>query len=393
MLEVKTMGAGPCAVAGGSVEEVAVMEARWQQLCDDLGPVKIVLLREPTAGLEAVVVVDNLAAGPAIGGVRMAPDVTVEEVMRLARAMTLKNAAAGLPYGGGKAGICADPGIDPAGKGRLVRSFARAIASLAEYIPGPDMGTDEACMGWIHDEIGRAVGLPAVLGGIPLDAIGATGLGLAACAQAVQEAGYLRLEGARVAVQGFGAVGRNAARCLVERGAVLVAASDSTGAVIDPAGLEVAALAACQAEGGSLGESGQGSPIPRDDLLEVECDLLVPAARPDVLDADNAELVRAAVVLEGANIPATAEAEQLLHKRGVLVVPDIIANAGGVICASVEHQGGTQAQALALVQEKVAANTTQVLDRARELGVLPREAAEDLARARVAEATSYRRSA
>jgi glutamate dehydrogenase (NAD(P)+) len=188
-------------------------------------------------------------------------------------------------------------------------------------------------------------------------------------------------------------VGANAARCLVERGAVLVAASDSAGAVTDPGGLDPAALVACKAEGGSVGAFEGGSPIPRDDLLGVDCDLLIPAARPDVLDADNAELVRAAVVLEGANIPATGEAEQLLHKHGVLVVPDIIANAGGVICASVEHQGGTQAQALALVQEKVRANTTQVLEDARELGILPREAAEDLARARVAEAAGYRRSA
>jgi glutamate dehydrogenase/leucine dehydrogenase len=373
--------------------EVPVMEARWGELCDDLGPAKIVLVREPAAGLEAVVVVDNLAAGPAIGGVRMAADLTVEEVMRLARAMTLKNAAAGLPYGGGKAGICADPATGRAAKERLVRCFARAIASLTDYVPGPDMGTDEVCMGWIWDEIGRAVGLPAVLGGIPLDQIGATGLGLAACAEAVQAAGYLQLGGARVAVQGFGAVGRHAARFLVERGAVLVAASDSAGAVADPEGLEVAALAAWKTEGHSVGRFPGGSPMPRDDLLGVDCDLLIPAARPDVLDAATAELVRAAVVLEGANIPATGEAESLLHKRGVLVVPDIIANAGGVICASVEYRGGTQAQALALVQEQVAANTTQVLERARELGILPREAAEDLARARVAEAAGYRRSA
>jgi glutamate dehydrogenase (NAD(P)+) len=150
----------------------------------------------------------------------------------------------------------------------------------------------------------------------------------------------VQLAGARVAVQGFGAVGRNAARFLVERAAVLVAASDSAGAVVNPDGLEVAGLVAGKAEGGSVASFPGGSPIPRDDLLAVECDLLVPAARPDVLDAANAALVRAAVVLEGANIPATAEAEQLLHKRGVLVVPDIIANAGGVICAAVEHRGG-----------------------------------------------------
>jgi glutamate dehydrogenase/leucine dehydrogenase len=208
--------------------------------------------------------------------------------------MTFKNAAAGLPHGGGKAGILADPAMGRAGKERLIRSFARAIRTLTEYVPGPDMGTDEACMGWIHDEIGRAVGLPAVLGGIPLDQIGATGFGLAACAEAVQEAGHLRLQGARVAVQGFGAVGRNAARFLAESGAVLVAASDSGGAVVNPAGLDVDALAAFQAEGGKVGAFPGGSPIPRDDLLGVDCDVLIPAARPDVLTAGNADEVRRA---------------------------------------------------------------------------------------------------
>jgi glutamate dehydrogenase/leucine dehydrogenase len=195
-----------------------------------------------------------------------------------------------------------------------------------------------------------------------------------------------------VAVPGLGAVGGHAARFLAELGAVVVAASDSAGAVVNPEGLDVAGLAACKAEGGSVASFEAGTPIFRDDLLGVDCELLVPAARPDVLTAANAELVRATVVLEGANIPATAEAEQLLHKRGVLVVPDIIANAGGVICASVEYRGGTQAQALVLVQEQVGANTTQVLHQVRELGILPREAAEELARARVAEATAYRRS-
>jgi glutamate dehydrogenase/leucine dehydrogenase len=113
---------------------------------DELGPDMVVLLREPRVGLEAVVVVDNVACGPAIGGVRMAPDVTVEEVSRLARAMTLKSAAAGLAHGGGKAGIAADPAAPPADKERLIRAFARAIRSLTDYIPGPDMGTDERCM-------------------------------------------------------------------------------------------------------------------------------------------------------------------------------------------------------------------------------------------------------
>ncbi|MFQ6031049.1 MAG: Glu/Leu/Phe/Val dehydrogenase dimerization domain-containing protein, partial [Dehalococcoidia bacterium] len=188
-------------------------------LGDELGPRKVLLVGEPQVGLEGLVVVDNLACGPSIGGVRMAPDVTIAEVARLARAMTLKNAMAGLSHGGGKAGILADPQMDSGRKEALLRAFARAIADLTEYIPGPDMGTDETCMAWIFDEIGRAAGLPRVLGGIPLDTVGATGFGLAICAEVAQEFTGIRLTESRVAVQGFGAVGQHVCRFLLERGA------------------------------------------------------------------------------------------------------------------------------------------------------------------------------
>lgn len=209
---------------------------------DDLGPAKILLLHDQASGLEAIVVVDNTACGPAIGGVRMATDVSVEEVFRLARAMTFKNAAAGLAHGGGKAGIIADPTCEPAQKERLVRTFARRIGNLTDYIPGPDMGTNETCMAWIKDEIDRAVGLPRVIGGIPLDEIGATGLGLAVAAEVAAPAIGLDLREARVAVQGFGAVGQHAARFLCDRGARLVAVSDSHSALYHPEELEINAL-------------------------------------------------------------------------------------------------------------------------------------------------------
>ena len=366
------------------------MEAPWRRLADDLGPAKIVLIREPALGLEGMVVVDNVACGPAIGGIRMAPDVTIAEVARLARAMTFKNAAAGLAHGGGKGGIVADPAMDAAQKARLVRAFGRAIRDLREYIPGPDMGTDETCMACLHDEIGRAVGLPRVLGGIPLDVIGATGFGLAACAEVAQEFAGVRIDGARVAVQGFGAVGSNAARYLVERGALLVAAADRGGAVADARGLDLPALLAFKTTGRSIGEFPGGRPLPLDDLVAVDCDVWIPAARPDVLHADNAVRLRARLVLQGANIPATPQAEEVLHARGVVSVPDFIANAGGVICAAVEYHGGTQAQAFAAIGEKIRENTRAVLERARAEHVLPRAAAVELARARVVEAQRYR---
>ena len=211
-------------------------------LADSLGPQKIVHIQNAAIGLKAVVIIDNTAAGPSIGGVRMAPDVTLEECARLARAMTYKNAAAGLPHGGGKAVIAGDPAMT--GKEELIRAFAQSISELEGYIPGPDMGTDEIAMAWVRDEIGRAVGLPRVVGGIPLDEIGITGFGLAVAAEAAEEYSDISLDGARVAIQGFGAVGKHAARALAERGARLVAASDSGGTVIDQGGLQIEELIA-----------------------------------------------------------------------------------------------------------------------------------------------------
>ena len=181
---------------------------------DELGPSKIVHISVPGAGLKAVLAIDNTACGPALGGVRMAPDVSAEEACRLARAMTLKNAAAGLPHGGGKAVIFGDPAMSPRCKEQMVRAFAVSIAGLTEYIPGPDMGTDELAMGWVHDEIGRAAGLPRELGGIPLDELGATAFGLAAAVEVACETIHLDLRGARIAVQGFGAVGKHSAQFL-----------------------------------------------------------------------------------------------------------------------------------------------------------------------------------
>jgi len=366
------------------------MEEQWQGLSDDLGPAKVVLIREPAIGLQGIVVVDNVACGPAIGGIRMAPDVTVDEVARLARAMTFKNAAAGLAHGGGKAGIIADPQMPPSQKQQLIRAFARTIRDLVDYIPGPDMGTDETCMAYVHDEIGRAVGLPRVLGGIPLDTIGATGFGLAVCAEVAQEFSGVHLQGARFVVQGFGAVGSHAARFLVQRGAMLVAAADARGAVINAKGLDVGKLIAFKAQGRSVAEFPGGKTLPPSDLIAVGCDIWIPAARPDILDASNAHRMKAKLVLQGANIPVTSEAEEILHARGILSVPDFIANAGGVICASVEYHGGVQSQAFAVIDEKIRENTHDVLERVAAEKLLPRAAAIDLARTRVVEAQSYR---
>ncbi len=358
---------------------------------DDFGPAKIVHIYEPSTRLKAIVVVDNIAAGPSIGGVRIAPDVSLEECFRLARAMTLKNAAAGLPHGGGKAVIFADPKMPDADKETLIRAFAGAIGELKGYIVGPDMGTDERCMAWIRDEIGRAVGLPREVGGIPLDEIGATGFGLGVAADVARGFCQLEIQGARVAVQGFGSVGKHAARTLAEKGAVLVAAADSRGTIHDPDGLDVTRLIEIKAQGGSVADYPDAEKLARDGIIDVACEIWVPAARPDVITGDNVDRLNAKLVVEGANIPITADAENALHARGVMVVPDFIANAGGVICAAVEYAGGTETTAFQTIEEKVRRNTTEVLERASARGRPPREAAVEMAEQRVRKAMTYRR--
>jgi glutamate dehydrogenase/leucine dehydrogenase len=359
--------------------------------CDDLGPKTILNIYQPAIDLKAIVVVDNVAAGPAIGGTRMAPDVSLDECFRLARAMTLKNASARLPHGGAKSVIFADPAMDAGQKEELIRAFAHAIRPLTDYIPGPDMGTNEAAMAWIKDEGGQSAGLPKELGGIPLDEIGATAFGLIASADVATKALQMPLEGARVAMQGFGAVGKHAAKFFAGRGSVIVAAADSSGAVHDPEGLEGAALAAHVEAGGIIRDFKGGEPLQRDAIIGVDCDILVPAARPDVVRADNQATVKASLIVPGANIGVTERAEQLLHERGVLCVPDFIANAGGVICAAVEYSGGTEKQAFQVIDEKVRGNTTETLERAKRDRVLPREAAVQMARERIASAMQYQR--
>jgi glutamate dehydrogenase (NAD(P)+) len=360
-------------------------------LGDAFGPAKVVYVREPSVGLRGIVVVDNTAAGPALGGLRIAPDVSLTECARLARAMTLKNAAAGLPHGGGKSVLFGDPRMPIATKEVLIRAMACALADCRDYIFGPDMGTDETCMAWVHDEIGRAVGLPLELGGIPLDELGATGFGLAHAAEVAARSIGLDLAGARIAVQGFGSVGQHAARFLAERGARLVAVGDSRGAIASPHGLDLEALRALKAKGESVRAYPDAERLAGDDLLAVDCDVWIPAARPDVIREDCCSRLRARLVVCGANLPITAGAEAVLHGRGVLCVPDFIANAGGVICAAMEYRGAGQAAAFAAIEAKIRANTAAVLAAAERDQVAPQQAAVALAQGRVRRAMELRR--
>jgi glutamate dehydrogenase (NAD(P)+) len=366
------------------------------RFADKLGPAKIIQVYEPSIDLKAVLVIDNIAMGPAIGGIRMAPDVSIEECIRLARTMTLKNAAAGLSHGGGKTVVYADPKAPKAKKERLIRALAAALRNFPEYIMGPDMGTDEESMAWIKDEISHSVtGLPAESGGIPIDQIGATAWGIRhAIEVALPYCGFpegFSLAQARLAVQGFGAVGKNAAHFLAAQGAVLVGAADSQGSVYDPDGLDVNKLIRLKDAGKSVVDYPVGQKMDRDAIVGFDCDIWIPAARPDVVNEENMQNLKAKLVVEGANIPVTVAAEKYLHEKGVLCIPDFIANAGGVICAAMEYRGKIESEALAVIQDKIRTNTRLILEESRNKNILPREAAMNLAVTRVEKAMSYKR--
>ena len=361
------------------------------KFADELGPLKVIHVHEPSHDLKAVLVVDNVAKGPSIGGVRMAPDVSTEECFRLARAMTFKNAAAGLPHGGGKAVLYGDPKMAKPDKERLIRALANALRNEETYIFAPDMGTDEECMAWVRDEIGRVVGLPREIGGIPLDEIGATGWGLSHVVDVALKYCDFELSGARFVVQGFGAVGKHVTRFLAAKGAVLVGVADSEGAIHNPNGLDVDELLRLKDDGQSVTAYVDAKKMQRDTVIEVECDIWIPAARPDVVNKDNVQRLNTRLVVEGANIPFTHEAEKYLADKGVLCVPDFIANAGGVICAAMEYQGASQSAAFQTIEEKLRRNTEQVLQAVQRNQILPRHAAMDLAIERVKKAMSFRR--
>jgi glutamate dehydrogenase (NAD(P)+) len=360
-------------------------------LADDLGPLKVIHVHEPGIGLKGVLVVDNVARGPSVGGVRMAVDVTTEECARLARAMTFKNAAADLSHGGGKSVLIGDPKMPKAQKETLIRGFCCALREVEQYIFGPDMGTDEECMAWVKDEIDRAVGLPRELGGIPLDEIGATGYGLFHTIDVAQDFCDLDIKSARFVVQGFGAVGKSASRFLCEAGATAVAVSDSRGTIYNPDGLDIDRLLALKAAGKSVTDYDDAEHRDGDAIIDIECDIWIPAARPDVIHEANVNRLNTRLVVQGANIPITDAAEKTLHERGILNVPDFIANAGGVICAATEYQGAGEAAAFAAIEEKLRRNTREVLETAQREQILPRDAGLAMARRRVEQAMRHRR--
>ncbi len=350
----------------------------------------------------------NLARGPGKGGIRYHPWVELDEVRALAMWMTWKCALMELPFGGAKGGVACQPkDLSERELEHLTRRYASEIAVLIgadRDIPAPDVNTDARIMAWFLDTISMHRGYlsPEVVTGKPLSLGGtvgrveATGRGVMISALETLKHLALPAESARVVVQGYGNVGFHAAKLLREAGCNIVAASDSSGGVYNPAGLDPDKLGRFKKSGGRLFEYQDGDSLTNEELLTLPCEILVPAAMESQLTGVNAGQVQTRAVVEGANGPTTPEADQIFKDRGILVIPDILANAGGVVVSYLEWVQDRQRYFLDLeevdfrLDKLMKRGYSQVLAAAEKTGVTMREAALTIAVKRVVDTTRDR---
>ncbi len=343
------------------------------------------------------------ARGPYKGGLRFHPSVDVQEIRSLAALMTLKTALVDIPFGGAKGGIDCDPAdlsdreLEQLTR-RFTEKFHRHIGPHRD-IPAPDVGTDERIMGWIQDEYSKIYGHePGVVTGKPVAVGGsrgrseATGRGIGTVLRTYLDTRQETANGRQVAIQGFGNVGRQAAFALRDQGCSIVAASDASGALHDSDGLDLERLASHVDSGGDLSDFEWADHITNADLLTLQCDILVPAALGGVITRVNASDVQAGLVVEGANGPIDPDADEILASKGVVVVPDVLANSGGVLVSFFEWVQNMQHFAWDLnkvrtrAEDRLVAATTEVVERAGSRQCSLRDAAYDIAVSRVKDA-------
>ncbi len=350
----------------------------------------------------------NVNRGPAKGGIRYSPEVTLDEVKALAMWMTWKCAVVGIPYGGAKGGVICDPKhMSPSELERLTRRYATEISIVIgphSDIPAPDVNTNAQVMAWIMDTYSMHEGysIPAVVTGKPLSIGGSEGRNDATATgvlfvtrQAAKRIG-MPLQGARVSIQGYGNAGSIAARLFHNEGCKVVAVSDTSGGIYNESGLDPAAVLRFKQERGSVSGYPNAQRVSVQDVLEVPCDILIPAAIEGVITPANADRVQARIISEAANGPTTPEADEILFRKGALVIPDILANAGGVTVSYFEWVQDLQSffwgveeitRKLEVIMNRAYA---AVADKADQFSCDMRLAANMLAISRVAEATQVR---
>lgn len=367
---------------------------------DQFGPQYVVKVRDPKIGMEGVLVIDNIAIGPGKGGIRMTPNVTEEEVRRLARGMTWKNALAGIPFGGAKAGIVMPLEVskDKAMKKKFVQAFAKALKPLLinSYIAGPDVNSGETEMQWFAEAAGdwrSATGKPAKyhkkgaaknkFNGLPHE-LGSTGFGVAQATAVTAALMGMPLKGATVAIEGFGNVGTFAMQFLQEMGAKVVAVADSRMTAYLPSGLNHKKLMSVKKRTGSVSNYPGATSMEHDAVFGLDVDILIPAAVTDVIHDGNKDTIKARMIVEGANIPMREDVEKYLHRKGIVIVPDFVANGGGVISSYAEYIGASPDYMFKIVKQKVTAAVKEVMSAALKSKRNPREVAMEIAQKKVA---------
>lgn len=379
---------------------------------DPFGPEYVVHVYDAKLGMEGWLVIDNTNLGPGKGGIRMTPTVGEEEVRRLARAMTWKNALAQIPFGGAKSGIVwppsaaaseGKPGGSDALKKKFLESFARKISPLipSKYIGGPDVNTTEREMQWIAEATGKwdaVTGKPADYCdkkggkkrcGLPHE-LGSTGFGVVQSAKVAAELSGLSLKGATVAVEGFGNVGSFAVKFLEEMGARVVAIADSRGAAYRREGLDFKTMLATKSKKGSVAEYPGADKLAREEIFGLPVDILIPATVTDVINDSNKNKVKAKIIVEGANIPMREYVEEELVKKGILIIPDFVANSGGVVSSYAEYMGYGPKKMFEIVKEKVVRATREVVKETLKTKRNPRAVAVELAMKKVARGAGKR---
>ncbi len=347
---------GPWGNYLSQVDRVAPHLSELQHLLETLKrPRRILVVDVPIrldngtmAHFEGYRVQHNTSRGPGKGGVRFHPDVCLSEVMALSAWMSIKNAAVNLPFGGAKGGIRIDPKLHSRSElERVTRRYTSELGGLIGPhidIPAPDVNTDAQVMAWMMDTyaMNQGANSTGVVTGKPVDLGGsqgrreATGMGVFIAVRETLRRQGLTLEGCRIAIQGFGNVGGVAAELLHSHGALIVALADHGGAIYRPTGLDLAEVSKHQKATGSVANSPQSEPITAAAFWETPCDVLIPAALENQITEKNASSIRAKLIVEGANGPTTTAADDVLAQKGVTVVPDVLANAGGVIVSYFE---------------------------------------------------------
>jgi glutamate dehydrogenase (NAD(P)+) len=375
----------------------------WEET-DQWGPEKVLQVYDPDTGMKGVLVIDNTSTGPGKGGIRFAEGTSPLDVFKLARTMTWKCAAAGLPFGGAKGGIIADP--NSVDRVAWVKSFAKMIRPYCpgQYIAATDIGTTELDMAIFAHEIGdmrACTGKPSELGGIPHE-LGTTGYGVTTALETALEvlselkAIHIQRDNIKVSIQGFGNVGSFTARFLDSAGIKVVAISDVSGLVCNKDGLNIPRLMIDMKGKSILSDLDGYDILDKNQIFEFNSDIFIPAAMGNVIiDKTVTKLLNHGVkiVIEAANLPTSSTADEYLNKNGVWLIPDFLANAGGVIGSFVEYQGRTEKEAFELIRYKISKNIKNILTQAIMNEENPRVLALEMSKQRVYRAMLLRKGA